>query len=113
MTTLWLLAPLFAAAAVGAQDLPPDRPADFDLNTTSGQNCTFLADRNSFLEHDLRARLAVHNRVTALDKTREAAAASTTSTLARNNFIDDEIFNKLDAMGVAPAPLSSDEEFFR
>src|SRR6266849_8467022 len=90
---------------------------DFDISSASGQNCTFLADRDSFLQHDLRARLAIHERLAALDKSREAAplamASSTTSALRRNNFIDDEIFNKLDAMGVAPAALSSDEEFFR
>src|SRR5690348_6303646 len=32
---------------------------------------------------------------------------------ARVNFIDDEIFNKMQQDGVAPAPLSSDSEFLR
>jgi hypothetical protein len=113
MITLRLLMSTLTVAAAWAQDLP----TDFDVNASSGQNCTFLADRDSFLQHDLRARLAVHNRVTALDSSRAsasfAAAASTTAALKRNSFIDDEIFNKLDAMGVAPAPLSTDEEFFR
>ncbi len=92
--------------------------SDFDLQN-SGQNCTFLADRDAFLQHDLRARRAVHDRVLSIDKARatngvrsEAASAGPVS-LPRRNFIDDEIFNKLDAQGVAAAPLSSDEEFFR
>jgi hypothetical protein len=88
----------------------------------SGQNCTFLADRASFLEHDARARRQIQDRVLALDKARalvsavptsQAAAGSSPSSIPRKNFIDDEIFNKMSAMGVAPAPLSTDEEFFR
>src|SRR5712692_40031 len=104
---------LVACVAAWAQDVS----TDFDIASVSGQNCTFLADRDSFLKHDLRARLAIHERLTALDKSREAAAVAmaspTTSVLPRNNFIDDEIFNKLDALGVAPAALATDEEFFR
>src|SRR5258708_14835180 len=101
---------LVACVAAWAQDVS----ADFDISSASGQNCTFLADRDSFLQPDLRARLAIHERLTALDKSREAAplaaASSTTSALPRDNFINHEIFNKLDAMGVAPAALSTDEE---
>ena len=98
------------ATAAWAQDA-------HDLQT-SGQNCTFLADRESFLKHDLRARLAIHDRVQAFDaasgRAREGAApAASAGGIQRKNFIDDEIFNKLDAMGVAPAPLSPDDEFFR
>jgi len=118
MNLLRLLMSTFAAAAAWAQQLPINvaaAAADFDLTASSGQNCTFLADRDSFLHHDLRARLAIHNSVTTLDKSRESSslAISTTASLPRRNFIDDEIFNKLDAMGVAPAPLSTDEEFYR
>ena len=93
MNLLRLLMSTFAAAAAWAQQLPINAAAaaDFELTGSSGQNCTFLADRDSFLHHDLRARLAVHNSVTTLDKSRESSslAISTTAALPRRNFIDD------------------------
>jgi hypothetical protein len=99
---------LLGAFCAAAQD------NDTDFQTTiSGENCTFLADRDAFLKHDLRAHQAIQARVLTLDKNRMAAATASTVPIARRNFIDDEIFNRLEAERIAPAPLSSDEEFFR
>lgn len=102
-----------------AQD--PVEPADLadDGATVSGENCSFLRDPDSFLKHDFRTRAAIHERLQTIDKARLAdavgpvSAAANSSPIARRNFIDDEIFNKLDAQRVAPAALSTDEEFVR
>jgi hypothetical protein len=114
----FVLCGVFAVIVLKAQEFP----ADLELNTVSGQNCTFLADPDAFLKHDLRIRQMIQDRLDAFDKMRaasitphEAAAAvpGTNSKIPRKNFIDDEIFNRLDTEKVAAAPLSSDEEFFR
>src|SRR5690242_15253086 len=108
MKYLGLLA-LCAAASVGwGQNNSGD---------VSGQNCTFLADRDSFLRHNQRAHRAIQERLSSLYKSDQRASAvadaGAPTPVAHKNFIDDEIFNKLDAAGVAPAPLTTDEEFFR
>ncbi|MCX7603332.1 MAG: DUF1549 and DUF1553 domain-containing protein [Bryobacteraceae bacterium] len=64
----------------------------------------------------LRARHEAYERTLAfaraLPKTREARSVPAAQ-LPRRNFIDDEIFARLEAEGVPAAPLSSDEEFLR
>ena len=42
-----------------------------------------------------------------------AEAAASEAVIVRRNFIDEEIFGKLDKLKVQPAPMSSDEEFVR
>lgn len=42
-----------------------------------------------------------------------AAHEKATAPIARRNFIDEEIFGELERARIAPAPLSSDEEFLR
>ena len=39
--------------------------------------------------------------------------AAATAPIARRNFIDDDIFNRLASAKVQPARLTTDEEFFR
>jgi hypothetical protein len=110
----WLCCGLVAGTScvtVLAQD------ADPDLSAVSSQNCSFLSDRDSFLKHDLRIRASIHSNLIALQKARAAVAepqaAVAAAPLPKRNFIDDEVFQRLDLAGVAPAPLSSDEEFVR
>src|SRR5579871_6378926 len=97
----------------------PLRTDGLASNASSGQNCTFQADPSGFLQHESRARRVVYDTMVALDRTstaKIAAAPDPASALAsipHKNFIDDEIFGKMAAAGVAPAPLSTDEEFFR
>src|SRR5579862_7443994 len=85
----------------------------------SGQNCSFRADPDAFLRHESRARRVVHDTMVALDRAptaKIAAAVDPAALLAaitHKKFIDDEIFGKMAAAGIAPAPLSTDEEFFR
>ncbi|PYV07633.1 MAG: hypothetical protein DMG07_28005 [Acidobacteria bacterium] len=43
----------------------------------------------------------------------QARAAAASDEIAARNYIDDYIFGKMRADGIPPAPLASDEEFFR
>ena len=92
-------------------------------DATSGQNCTFQADPSAFLLRESRARKAVYDRTVALTaklSTPRPLDAGTSpdnqvifDSIPHKNFIDDEIFSKMAAANVAPAPISTDEEFFR
>src|SRR5437870_2776062 len=50
--------------------LGQDPLSDDNNATVSGDNCTFLADRGRFLQHDFRARKAIQERVQAFDNIR-------------------------------------------
>ena len=81
---------------------------------SSGSNCTFQLEPDKFLSAQSRARRAVFDATQAVAKALRASTAKTDSTpIPHRNFIDDEIFNKLASMQVAPAQLTTDEEFFR
>lgn len=105
----------FLSTAACAQDASPA------LSTfASGDNCTFKADPNAFLQATARAARALHQRVASYDKlTANAGAvakkedAASSAPIPHRNLIDDEIFGKLDSLNVPSAPLSPDEEFLR
>lgn len=88
--------------------------ADEVIQPPSGANCTFQASPDVFLSAQSRVRRAVF---TQTQKFHSALADSSPtpapSSIAHHSFIDDEIFNKLAASKVAPANLSTDEEFLR
>lgn len=73
-------------------------------------DCTFANDPDQYLGRASRARHQAFQRTIGVSPSlaRTKAAAAT-----NRNFIDEEIFGRLQAMNVAPAPLSSDEEFLR
>ncbi|MDQ6759854.1 MAG: DUF1549 and DUF1553 domain-containing protein [Acidobacteriota bacterium] len=103
LVVLLALPALFAWAA-RAQDAP----------AASGANCTFQASPDSFLSAQSRVRESVFSRTRKLNRAlADAAPAAAVSAITRRSFIDDEIFNKLIASKVAPAKLSTDEEFLR
>lgn len=82
----------------------------------SGQNCTWIAAPEGVQQRGHRARREAYERVLEFAKARphaRAAASVSASELPRRNFIDDEIFSRLEAEGVPAAPLSSDAEFLR
>ena len=85
-----------------------------DESATSGSNCTFRSDPDRFLAAQARAFQDVNGRVM---KTRLAGAFTARtvdpSSVTRRNYIDDEIFGKLQTSGVQAAGKSTDEEFFR
>src|SRR5579864_6772062 len=98
--------PLFAALGV-SDDLS---------SNVSGANCTFQASPDRFLSAQGRIREQVSQAAQRFQKSVAALGAkpaAATAPLARRNFIDDEIFNKLASAKVQPAQLTTDEEFFR
>ena len=95
-------------------------PAFAQPATASGANCTFQASPDAFLSAQARAREDVYQRIRRLQPYLAAAAPVRTRTdqtdsnpIPHRNFIDDEIFGQLAKANVAPAALTSDEEFFR
>ena len=89
--------------------------ADIDPAARPEQGCTFRADPSQFLKAQARVRQSIHDRVKKLAAARysEADGLAEGAAIVRRNFIDEEIFGKLEQAKVAPARLSSDEEFVR
>lgn len=79
------------------------------------QGCTFRADPAEFLHAQSRTRTAIHRRTKMLGDARFASAEvpAADGLPVRRNFIDHEIFGKLEASRIASARLSTDEEFVR
>jgi hypothetical protein len=107
----WRLAILLGAAlAIGVRGQEPDWPQ------VSSANCTWIAAPDQVQMRGLRARREAYERTLAftraLPKTR-AAMSVPAARLPRRNFIDEEIFARLEAEGVPAAPLTNDEEFLR
>ena len=99
-------------AALSASAAPDDEVS----STISGANCTFQAAPDKFLSAQSRVRQAVFDQTRTFQKASRALAADPNDVagpLPRRNLIDDEIFNRLATAKVAPARLSTDEEFFR
>src|SRR5712692_7921810 len=102
---------LMAAVAFSVYAAPDDA-----VSSVSGANCTFQASPDAFLSAQSRVRADVFQRVKRFQKGSQAAAAQSDAAakpLPRRNFIDDEIFTRLLTAQVAPANLTTDEEFFR
>lgn len=78
------------------------------------QGCSFRSDPVQFLNAQRRNRDSVHRRVKEFVGARYASTEAVSDAPAvRRNFIDNEIFGKLEQANVASARMSSDEEFFR
>ena len=75
-------------------------------------DCRFNADPGEFLGRSARIRHDISRNV-ALFGLGPARHATAPAAIAQRNFIDQEIFSRLAALGVPPASLSADEEFFR
>jgi hypothetical protein len=108
------VASIFLTALGWGQEAAPEITAE--QPDVSGQNCSWRADPERVLQAGLRARRSAYERTLefarTLPKTR-AAAALPASALPVRNFIDEEIFARLQAENVPAAPLASDEEFLR
>jgi hypothetical protein len=96
-----------------AQDVhaPEADPAPEQI--TPEQGCTFRSNPSGFLNAQRRIRDAVDRSVRKFSTARSAAVATPQAPILHRNFIDDEIFGKLDQLKVQPASVSSDEEFVR
>ncbi len=83
----------------------------------SGENCTFIASPDEVLSKAARAQRDAYERTLAFSrmagKSRKAARTAAAGEMPWRNFIDEEIFRKLEAAGVPSAALSTDEEFLR
>ena len=78
------------------------------------QGCTFKANPDDVLNSQARVRTDVYERVRKFSAGRRSVAEpQAAASIPRRNFIDDEIFGKLDKMGVPSAALTTDEEFVR
>jgi len=98
---------LFAVGTLLAQD---------DVSAAvSGANCTFQASPDRFLGVQSRVQADVSRRAQQFQKATATSAKPRISAEAipRQNFIDNEIFGAMAAAQVQPAPLTTDEEFFR
>lgn len=99
-----------ACGLAAAQEAAPEGAS------VSGRNCTWTAAPDEVRQRGFSARRDAYERTLAfaraLPKTRAARTVSA-SELPVRNFIDEEIFSRLQTEGVPAAPLSSDEEFLR
>lgn len=98
-----------------AQD--PVEAAEQQPLSASGENCSFIAAPEKVLSRADRIRREAYDRTLAfakaMPKSVAVRAAVSAADLPRRSFIDEEIFRKLEADGMAPATLASDEEFYR
>lgn len=91
----------------------------------TGDNCTFRADPDAYLEASKRARSQVQAEIASFAvarvaaRTADASAAAAASRLLdpasvpQKNFIDKAIFGRMVREGVKSAPLATDAEFVR
>ena len=109
----FILAACFLARGV-AQDVQPPEADPAQEQVAPERGCTFRSNPSDFLNAQRRIRDAVDRGVRKFSTARSATATATPQApVLHRNFIDDEIFGKLDQLKVQPAPLSSDEEFVR
>ncbi|MBI4890570.1 MAG: DUF1549 domain-containing protein [Acidobacteria bacterium] len=83
----------------------------------SGQNCTWIASPDEVRSKAERIKRDAYERTLAFSRAMSASSVGRQSVSAgqvpRRNFIDDEIFGKLQSAGMPSAALSTDEEFLR
>ena len=90
-------------------------PAQERLVTIS--DCQYAKAPDDFLARQASARESIYQRTLALSRINFRAVTApriaSPSSIPRRNFIDDEIFTRLEKEGVASAALATDEEFLR
>jgi hypothetical protein len=88
-----------------------------EATLSSGENCTWIASPDEVLSKAARAQRDAYERTLAfsrsMPKDRSAGRAMSPGEMPRRNFIDEEIFAKLQSAGVQSAALTTDEEFLR
>ena len=81
-----------------------------------GVNCSFQSNPDEFLSRQSRIRGDIHTRAIKTNAILAATGSGATvapSAIERKNFIDEEIFGRLQIEGVRSARLTNDEEFVR
>src|SRR5688572_3591121 len=82
-------------------------------------DCTFLNNPDEYLPPPSQRWRDLTNTTTRVNATlwqghaADRQSASSSEKTPRKNFIDEYIFGKMEQNGISPAPLSSDQEFFR
>lgn len=103
---------LIASLALLAYAQDPD-----ELPPASGQNCSYIAAPDETLNREANARRDAYERTVAFSrsvgKSRAAVRSVAPSAVPVRSFIDEEIFRRLEAEGVASAAICTDEEFIR
>lgn len=100
--------------AAALQQEPPEIVEGQQETEASGQNCTYRNDPQEVELQAYRAKQDAFERVLRFAKgARQASRDVSPDSIARNNFIDEHIFDRLKAEGVASAGLASDETFLR
>lgn len=88
-----------------------------ELPPASGQNCTYIVAPEQTLNREASARREAYERTVAfsrsLRKSSPPARAAAPSEMPVHNFVDEEIFRRLDAEGIVSASICTDEEFIR
>jgi hypothetical protein len=104
-----------AAFFISTLVVPVTASDEEGLPSPSGENCTFKSTPEDLVSSQARAHSELFERVRQFAATRAGKQGRTiaASSLPRRNFIDEQIFNRLDQEGVPAAELSNDEDFFR
>lgn len=76
-------------------------------------DCTILNKKKTFTDPKEYAREISRTTEMAVAKMPSQSYDLATAKVPRRNFIDNEIFGKMEDAGIAPSPLASDEEFLR
>lgn len=97
---------------IASDDTVSDQEQEQEQTLQALQGCSFRVDPGDLLNAKSRVRDQVFESVRKLG-VRRAFSAEAEEPATRRNFIDDEIFSKLDMMKVPAARRSSDEEFIR
>lgn len=101
-----------SVAAVGAGSPALADPGAARLG--AGENCSFRQDPDAFLSRQSRVVNDIFERTKRVGSIRTLSARTVApAQMPRQNFIDDEIFGRLEKENVASAPLSTDVEFLR
>ncbi|MBI3679662.1 MAG: DUF1553 domain-containing protein [Acidobacteria bacterium] len=111
LTNPLLKAVLFTGAALAILSLRI--PASADDKVVTAADCSFLVQPDEFLLSQSRARQAAHTRASKLERPAQRASSVDPASIPRRNFIDEEIFGRLQSMQVRSAPLAGDDEFLR
>lgn len=103
-----LVLALWVVFGAGLGGSPPALGQDL-----SSENCSFRTDPSSAELLAARARRGAYEQALRVSRSLSLEAPAPSAAPPVNNFIDEHIFARLQAEGVAPAPLAGDEEFLR
>lgn len=102
----------FSSSAKGPKNDLEGITGTYRDSVNSG-DCTVLNKKKTFTDPKEYAHELSRVTEMAVAKMPQGTYNLATAKIPRRNFIDNEIFSKMDDAGVTPAPLANDEEFLR